>query len=441
MSGLRKQASWLLFSNIFAAILQIIQISVLARHLELHELGMLAIVNSILMIAMILQDMGMSSYIIHRQDLSRDEQSTIYWVNFILSILAGGIVLLVAWPLARFYMMDKLTPLVMLSSINFLFLGSLSQYQAHYIKAKRMVSLSQIEMSAKALSFLFVIYAILYTELRTSAVIIGLIVNACLRLAFMSYFGDKDWRPKFVFEKKICKGVFSYGIYQLGSQIINQLRTQLDVIIIGKVLGGDSLGLYSLAKDLIMQPLKLITPVINRLALPRFAEAQRDTNLLEKVYLKGTLLIVSASAISFVGIFIFSPIIIFILYGEQRMTIMTLLPYMLLFGMLRPMGGLTGAIAQANGRTNVEFKWNIIAGIVALCLSSSIFLYSSLWYVSLVLSITQIVITFLVYPFFVKPIVNSNFSSYLLNWMPVCLLFIVIVILIQNFNFFVYPFW
>lgn len=166
MSGLRKQASWLLFSNIFAAILQIIQISVLARHLELHELGMLAIVNSILMIAMILQDMGMSSYIIHRQDLSRDEQSTIYWVNFILSILAGGIVLLVAWPLARFYMMDKLTPLVMLSSINFLFLGSLSQYQAHYIKAKRMVSLSQIEMSAKTLSFLFVIYAILYTELR-----------------------------------------------------------------------------------------------------------------------------------------------------------------------------------------------------------------------------------------------------------------------------------
>ncbi|WP_142890641.1 oligosaccharide flippase family protein, partial [Klebsiella pneumoniae] len=91
----------------------------------------------------------------------------------------------------------------------------------------------------------------------------------------------------FVFEKNICKGVFSYGIYQLGSQIINQLRTQLDVIIIGKVLGGDSLGLYSLAKDLIMQPLKLITPVINRLALPRFAEAQRDTNLLETVYLKG----------------------------------------------------------------------------------------------------------------------------------------------------------
>ena len=56
MSGLKSQALWLLFSNFFSAILQIIQISVLARHLELHELGVLAIVNSILMIAMILQD-------------------------------------------------------------------------------------------------------------------------------------------------------------------------------------------------------------------------------------------------------------------------------------------------------------------------------------------------------------------------------------------------
>lgn len=67
MSGLKSQALWLLFSNFFSAILQIIQISVLARHLELHELGVLAIVNSILMIAMILQDMGMSSYIVHKQ--------------------------------------------------------------------------------------------------------------------------------------------------------------------------------------------------------------------------------------------------------------------------------------------------------------------------------------------------------------------------------------
>ncbi|MFL8978436.1 oligosaccharide flippase family protein, partial [Escherichia coli] len=120
MSGLKSQALWLLFSNFFSAILQIIQISVLARHLELHELGVLAIVNSILMIAMILQDMGMSSYIVHKQNLTRNEQSTIYWVNFLLSLFAGLLVFICALPLAKFYAMQNLALLVMLASINFL---------------------------------------------------------------------------------------------------------------------------------------------------------------------------------------------------------------------------------------------------------------------------------------------------------------------------------
>ncbi|HBI06300.1 MAG TPA: lipopolysaccharide biosynthesis protein, partial [Erwinia persicina] len=67
-----------------------------------------------------------------------------------------------------------------------------------------------------------------------------------------------------------------YGVYQLGSQTINQLRTQADSLIVGKVMGAEMLGVYSLAKELVLQPLKLVTPVINRLALPRFAEKQHE---------------------------------------------------------------------------------------------------------------------------------------------------------------------
>lgn len=77
--------------------------------------------------------------------------------------------------------------------------------------------------------------------------------------------------------------------------------------------------------------------------------------------------------------------------------------------MLRPMGGLTGAIAQANGRTNVEFYWNVIAGIMVVCVSLTILIYSSLWYVSLVLSLSQILITFMVFPFLLSQLLTSNF--------------------------------
>lgn len=84
------------------------------------------------------------------------------------------------------------------------------------------------------------------------------------------------------------------------------MRTQLDVIIVGKVLGGDSLGLYSLAKDLILQPLKLVSPVINRLALPRFAENQRELHELKAIFLKGTFVIAAFSSCIYISIYLFS---------------------------------------------------------------------------------------------------------------------------------------
>ncbi len=41
-------AVWLFGSTLFAALLQVLQLSVLARKLEAHELGLLAIINAIL---------------------------------------------------------------------------------------------------------------------------------------------------------------------------------------------------------------------------------------------------------------------------------------------------------------------------------------------------------------------------------------------------------
>ncbi len=353
MSGLKKQAVWLFGSTCFAALLQVLQLAVLARKLEAHELGLLAIINAILAVATVLQDMGMSSYIVHRQEITRREQSTIYWVNVSLSFCTGLIMLAIAWPVAWFYHLPELTALIMLTSLNFLVLGHLSQYQAHYVKTKRMVTLAKIEMGTKLFAFLCTVAMLYFTSLTVAAAILGLFINAFTRILCMIYFGEKSWRPTWEFDGKTFVSAVRYGIYQLGSQTINQLRTQADALIVGKVMGAEMLGIYSLAKELILQPLKLVSPVINRLALPRFAEKQHDPEQLKKLFLKGTFVIMLFSSAMYLAIGILSPVIVRVLYGASHEQVYHLIPLMLLFGMLRPMGGLTGAISQANGRTNV----------------------------------------------------------------------------------------
>lgn len=441
MSGFKSQAMWLFGSTCFSALLQVLQLSVLARRLEAHELGLLAIINAVLAVATVLQDMGMSSYLVHRQQITRREQSTIYWVNVSLSLLAGLIVLAIAWPVAWFYHLPELMGLLMLSSLNFLVLGHLSQYQAHFIKTKRMVLLAKIEMATRLFAFLCTVALLWYTPLTVAAAILGLFINAFTRILCMIALGEKSWRPTWEFDKQTFFGAVRYGIYQLGSQTINQLRTQADALIVGKVMGAEMLGVYSLAKELILQPLKLVSPVINRLALPRFAEKQHEPEQLQKLFLKGTLAIMIFSSVMYLAIGILSPVIVRVLYGASHEQVYHLIPLMLLFGMLRPMGGLTGAISQANGKTNVEFYWNVVASLVVLGVLATTFIWPNVLYVALTLSISQVLISIFAHPFFIKPVIGIRFIPYARQWVSVSMLFVAVILLVNHFDLFIMPQW
>nr|MBA2814740.1 lipopolysaccharide biosynthesis protein [Candidatus Pantoea persica] len=225
----------------------------------------------------------------------------------------------------------------------------------------------------------------------------------------MIAFGGKSWRPTWELGRATFVGAVRYGSYQLGSQTINQLRTQADALIVGKVMGAEMLGIHSLAKELILQPLKLVSPVINRLALPRFTEKQQDPEQLKKLFLKGTFVIMLFSSAMYLAIGILSPVIVRVLYGASHEQVYHLIPLMLLFGMLRPLGGLTGAISQANGRTNVEFYWNIVASLVVLAVLGTTFIWPNVLYVALTLSISQVLISAFAHPFFMKPVIGIRF--------------------------------
>lgn len=441
MSGLKSQAIWLFGSTCFAAVLQVLQLSVLARKLEAHELGLLAIINAILAVATVLQDMGMSSYIVHRQQITRREQSTIYWVNVSLSLATGLVLIAIAWPVAWFYHLPELVGLIMLTSLNFLVLGHLSQYQAHFIKTKRMVLLAKIEMATKLFAFLCTVAMLWLTSLTVAAAILGLFINAFTRILCMIALGEKSWRPTWEFDRATFVSAVRYGIYQLGSQTINQLRTQADALIVGKVMGAEMLGVYSLAKELILQPLKLVSPVINRLALPRFAEKQQDPEQLKKLFLRGTFVIMLFSSVMYLAIGILSPVIVRVLYGASHEQVYHLIPLMLLFGMLRPMGGLTGAISQANGKTHIEFYWNVVASLVVVAVLSTTLIWPNVLYVALTLSISQVLISAFAHPFFIKPVIGIGFFPYARQWVTVSLVFVAAILLVNHFNLFVMPEW
>jgi exopolysaccharide (amylovoran) exporter len=416
MASVRKDAAWTAGSTVVSAMSQLLQIALLAHHVDAHLLGALAIVNVVNAVATMIQDMGLSSYLIHRQDISKPERTSLFLISAGLGVVSALILFVASYGIADFYHSDVLGGLLRLSTLNFLMLGVAAQYQASLIKAFQIPRLARVEVAGRLSGLATLLVMVFAFGASIEAAVWAMVVNSIVRLVLFIASADRDWHPGREFDRKIIGEAFRYGAFQFGSQAINQLRSQADQVILGKFLGLASLGVYSLAKELVLQPTKLIMPVAARLALPRLATLQDDPAALRRVYLLGLRGVAIFSAVVFIGLAVAAPIAVTILYGHRYDGVASLIPLMLLFGMLRPLGSLIGALSQSQGRSDIEFAWNLKICGITLAVSIAGALSRSLEVMSVALAFSQVLSTILSYYFFSSKIISITARDFFSAW-------------------------
>jgi len=416
MISARRDAFWTAGSAVVSAASQLLQISVLARHVDAHLLGALAIVNVVNAIAMLLQDMGLSSYLVHRQNISRPERTSLFMISAGLGLTSALVLFGISYGVGYFYGSDVLGQLLRLSTVNFVLLGLAAQYQASLIKSFQLPRLARIEMIGRLSGLVTLLVLVFAYGASIEAAVYAMIVNSLVRLICFIAVAERDWHPGRAFDRSIIRQALSYGAYQLGSQVINQLRSQADQIILGKFLGLASLGVYSLAKELVLQPTKLIMPVVQRLALPRLAMRQHDREAMRHIYLTGLRAVSIFSASVFIMLGVFAPPAVTILYGHRYTGVSELIPLMLLFGMLRPLGSLIGALSQSLGRSDIEFGWNVRICGITLLVSVAGAWSRSLEIMAVALAASQVLATVLSYYFFSSKIISLTAREFFSAW-------------------------
>ena len=65
-------------------------------------------------------DMGLTSAILHRQNITKKQYASLYWVNWVASFLMYGLLLLITPLISRFYGQPLLNRLIPLIGINLL---------------------------------------------------------------------------------------------------------------------------------------------------------------------------------------------------------------------------------------------------------------------------------------------------------------------------------
>jgi len=349
---------WTTLSTFVNTLVQILQISILARFLEASDFGSMAIIMVIIGFSQMFVDFGVSSAIIHKQDVTKEQLNTLYWFNILSSIVVFIIIALLSPYIALFYHEEILSNLIILTSTTIIIQSFGKQFFVLFEKELQFNILAKIDIIT-ALSRLVLATCFAIGGFGIYSLIYPIIFSMSLKSFLLIINGLKYHKPQLYFNISEVKEFIIFGMYQMGNGIVNYFNYQFDVIIIGKIFGNETLGLYSMAKQLVMRPAQVINPIVTRVTFPAMSKIQNDTLKLKEIYLKTIYYLSSVNFPIYVLMIILASEIITIFLGEKWLKVTTIFQILSIYALLRSTGNPIGSLVLARGKPQYEMYWNI----------------------------------------------------------------------------------
>ncbi len=348
---------WTSIATVVSVTLQILKIVILARFLSPSDFGLMAIVMVVTGFAQAFLDMGISNAIIHKQEVTHQQLSTLYWVNILAGILLYGVIFVVSPYISSFYDEPSLEAIMIVAGVTFLITPWGQQFFVLMEKDLKFQLLAKINILNKVIS-LVVTSVLAYYGLGVYALVYGAIVSAMVSTLQYIMFGLKEHKPAFHFDISQVREFLSFGLYQMGERTINYFNYQFDTILIEKLLGSESLGIYTIAKELTMKPAIVINPILTRVAFPTMSKIQNDIPRLKVIYLKMINFIAAINFSIYVVIIILAPDLVEVLFGSEWSSVVPIVQILAIFSAVRSIGSSIGPLLLARGRADLGFWWN-----------------------------------------------------------------------------------
>lgn len=406
-------AKWQTGATFITFALSLLQLTVLARVFDAKAFGYLAIVMVSVNIYQTLSDLGMANYLVFVQKVSDALNSTVFWICAFAGLVLCLCMQLTSGLIENYYDMQGLGQLLNIAALALIPVSLGAQLQARYMLEFKLSALAKFDIIAKLISTSFVVITVTTLGFELDAVVLGVVLSASVKLLLLCSFSEKGWLPKFKFSKYDAQQAWGYGKFQVGSQVLNKLREELDIIILGMFIDAAKLGLYSLAKQLAQKIASLIVPIVRKLTLPLIAKSRSNQKTLTSVVYKSHCISTVMLVFPHILLLFVAQQVTVLFYGEQKLGVAVYLIPLTIFYMLRSVGGaLAGSICQGLGKTNIDFYWNVsvffIYAIIAFISAQFSELYTAYSY-----AIIQLLLLNAVYVLFYKNTVGLAFSRYI----------------------------
>lgn len=371
-TGLRRRAVqatlWFGGSRIVTQAVTWLITIVVVRLLTPGDYGLFGYATLVAGFTDLIAELGLGAAIVQRRDLDEADLETVFWLALAMAAGIYGVTWTAAPAVAAFFTQPQLVAVLRVSMLTFIISSirvvswSLLTKQVEFKRRSIAEMLGTISGSVTTLALAWAgrgVWALVYGQIVRQSVL----TLACMIL--------QPWRPIGRFSREGVRKVLGFGARTSSGRVAWYLYSNADYLVVGKLLGQQALGFYTLVFEFATLPADRISSVVNQVAFPVYSQLQDRHEPFARFFLTATTLISIVTFPVMLGLLSVADVAVPALLTPKWLPITAPLQIMCVMGTVLSISSLIAPAVLAKGQPGLVLRFNLIclavmpAGFVA----------------------------------------------------------------------------
>jgi PST family polysaccharide transporter len=337
----------------------------LSRLLTPNDFGVFAMVAPVYGLVLMFQDLGLSQATIQRPQITHGQLTNLFWINLALSF-GLAIALALLSPLIGYFYQEPQAGALALGFAAVLILSGLSaQHLALINRQMRFGYLAVLDAGSYLAGFAAALAIALFVP--TVWALFAAPVVTSLMAVVGAWIGI-DWRPTLPQRRESVRDFVGFGGGLTGFNLFNFVARNGDKVLIGRVWGDLSLGLYDRAYRLLLFPLQQVNYPLSRVMVPALSRLQEEPDRYRHAYLRTLQQILLLTVPGVVFLIVTADRLVPMLLGSQWAEAAPIFRWLGVSALVQPMNSTMGWLFVSQGRTGEFMRWGAFSA--ATCMAA-----------------------------------------------------------------------
>lgn len=357
LSGLRWTVSARLLSQLITWAITLVVI----RLLTPADYGLLAMASVFIVFFSMVSEMGLGSALVQKTTVDDRELKGVFGLVLLVQFAIAGLLVAIAPLIAAFFGEPKLVAIVRIMALQFAIAGFAVIPDALLRRAMEFRKRSILGLTSALIGGMTTL-ALALAGAGVWALVAGTLCAGLWRTVGLHFLAPFLAWPAFSLAG--IQAILRFGGHLTASQLLGFFYKQADVVIAGKWLGKEALGVYSVALDLASLPNDRISGLINQVAFPAFSRMQSDVGAIGQKLLYGVRVLSLGAFPILWGISSVAPEIVAVILGPKWGDAAVPLQVLALAMPLRMIGHFLPNATLGIGRSDITFRNALLGALL-----------------------------------------------------------------------------